>query len=613
MLVRIVSALLLVSAIACGDAVPPAPPADPSTTRTLAQGTLVGFADENAHVWRGIPFAAPPVGALRWRAPRPPEPWTDTLQALEFGAACMQFGGPMSGPGSVEGEPAGSEDCLTLNVFAPAMAPGAVPTGEARLPVMVWIHGGGNTVGSAHAYNGSTLAAERQVLVVTVQYRMGAFGWFTHPALRDDEGASADDRSGNFGTLDLIRGLAWVEENIGAFGGDPERVTIFGESAGGTNVFSLLLSPRAAGLFSGAIVESGGLGLDTVASGHNFVDDPEPGDPQSASEVAAALIVADGGASDREAAKRALATMPDPELAAYLRGIPAGRLLGQYAGERLGGMYELPKLFRDGHVLPAGEPIEELERAASERPLPVMLGTNRDENKLFLAFGSSHVARIRGLPVRMKDQLAYDLESEYASTSWKATGVDEPARAIARAGGSAYAYRFDWDEQPKLLWLDIATLIGAAHALEIPFVFGRLDLGRANRVMFDADRKPAAETLSQQMTSYWTQFASTGDPGSGRNADLPPWTPWSSAGPDAPKYLLLETEEDGGLRMSADDVTMEGLLGQLATDTRFENDAQRCEQYRNFVIWSGQLSEDEYPQVGGGVCAPYPLADHPWD
>ena len=217
---------------ACGSDPEPPPTSDPTSSRSLAQGEIVGFAspDHAAQVWRGIPFAKPPQGSLRWRAPQVPDPWDGRRLALESGAICPQFDLQQGG------EIAGSEDCLYLDVYAPRFGPESVPRGAARLPVMVWIHGGGNSIGDARIYDGSRLAAEHGVVVVAIQYRLGVLGWFANPSLRA-LAATPADASGNYGTLDIIRALAWVQENASVFGGDPDNVTVFGESAGGQNVF----------------------------------------------------------------------------------------------------------------------------------------------------------------------------------------------------------------------------------------------------------------------------------------------------------------------------------------------------------------------------------------
>jgi para-nitrobenzyl esterase len=607
--VRSSSRLLgLIFLFACGSGSDPLTgPPDPASLRTLREGPVVGFAHpRGGHAWLGIPFAKPPVAELRWRAPRPPAPWRDTRQALAFGPSCSQLAGPAaSADGARDGEPAGSEDCLYLNVFAPRFRPDDVPRGAARLPVMMWIHGGGNTIGDARLYDGSTLATTRDVIVVTVHYRLGVFGWFSHPALRG-EGTSPDDASGNYATLDLVRALHWLRDNAAAFGGDPGRVTIFGESAGGVNVFSLLLSPRAAGLFQRAIVQSGGLSLATLAEAEHLADEPEAGHERSSREILLELLQREGRADGRAEAKRALAAMSDVEIAAYLRGRDAATLLGLFDGDRLGGMYDVPLLFPDGHVLPREEPLAAFAAGAYNR-VPTILGTNRDESKLFMAFGSPHVSRIFGLPLRINDPRRYDLEAEYGSRLWKAVGVDEPAEAMRRAqGATVFGYRFDWDGERKILWLDLGRLLGAAHGMEVPFVFGELSFF-GMRGPFDEAQHERDLALSRAMTSYWTQFALAGDPGRGRQGELPRWEPWSrDAGH---KYVLLDTDDGGGIRMASEPVTRAEVIDGVASDPRFASDGERCAVWASFVQWTDEMTPEDYARAGDGICAAHPLDD----
>ncbi|WP_200821344.1 carboxylesterase family protein [Oceanicoccus sp. KOV_DT_Chl] len=221
--------------------------ADKSSTRKSGSGTFVGFADiHDTHAWLGIPFAEAPVSDLRWRAPLPVSPSDKPLQALAYQPPCVQYWNPLTGVAGEEGEVVGSEDCLHLNVWAPAFEQEAVPKGDQRLPVMVWIHGGGNTIGTANTYQGHHLASDQKIIFVALNYRLGVLGWFGHEAIRNTS-ASPEDASGNYGVLDMIAGLQWVKDNISAFGGDPNNVTIFGESAGGRNVYALLGSPLAGG------------------------------------------------------------------------------------------------------------------------------------------------------------------------------------------------------------------------------------------------------------------------------------------------------------------------------------------------------------------------------
>jgi para-nitrobenzyl esterase len=293
--------------------------ADLATMRALTDGgAVLGFVGRyGSHAWLGIPYAKAPIGDRRWRAPEPPGPVAEKLEALAFSAICPQIASPFGGvydvaPGTVTG----NEDCLYLNVYAPAMT--GSDARAANLPVMFWIHGGGNSVGHASFYDGGRLAQEQNVVVVTINYRLGPFGWLRHAALRP-EGASAADASGNYGTLDMIRALHWVRDNIAGFGGDPGNVTIFGESAGGRDGVSLRLSPPAARLFQRAIAQSGGVWRPKPSAGENSVDDPEPGVNGNSADLVASLLVKDARAHDRAAAKAEAAKMGGDELAKYMR------------------------------------------------------------------------------------------------------------------------------------------------------------------------------------------------------------------------------------------------------------------------------------------------------
>lgn len=578
---------------------PPAPAAADSL-RTLQSGAVVGREGRyGGHAWLGIPFARPPVGELRWRAPEPAAPWTGTREALRFGSPCVQLGSGFGGArGSKEGEPAGSEDCLYLNVYAPRFAPSEVPQGSARLPVMLWIHGGGNSIGEAAFYDGSRLASEQRVLVVTANYRLGPFGWFRHEAVAG-AGASEDDRSGNFGTLDLVAALRFVRENAGAFGGDPGNVTVFGESAGGANVVSLLVSPRAAGLFQRAIVQSGGTQTYDVTEAGAAAD--AGGHRWSSSEAVAAMLVAAKLAPDRAAAHAKAGAMAPAELAAWLRERPPYDVLTAY-GESFGGMLSMPRLIRDGAVLPV-EPAQEVLAAGRSAPVPVVLGTNRDEVKLFMAFDPQHVRRLWFLRY-VRDRARYERTAAYGSRAWKAAGADEPAAALAASGRApAFVYRFDWDELPKILGMDLSTLIGAAHGLEIPFVFGHFDLGRLGSRMFAGETEASRQALSAQVRSYWVEFAHSGDPGRGRSGDLPAWPDFG--GPGGGRFLVLDTPAGGGLRVETRTENSPALAREILADTGFASAAERCAALGEVARRSSTFGPEHYAATP--ACSDFPL------
>jgi len=366
--------------------------ANQATLRTTELGKVVGFIDKNqSHTWMGIPYAQPPEGDLRWRSPLPPTPWQGTLEALQAGDFCKQLGSQMeSRPPKEWGKPIGSEDCLSLNIFAPAFAADSIPGGEAQLPVMVYVHGGGNMVGYAnqYKYSGRHLARTHNVIVVSFNYRLGPFGWFSHPVLNKD--GSAEDRSGNYGNLDTIRALQWVQNNIAAFGGNPNKVTVFGESAGGMNTYVLLASPLAKDLFQQAIIQSGISSATTAQSrAQNYRTHSEQGSPNSSREVVNRFLIADGLASDASSATQYQDSMGEQELADYLRGKSADEVLAIYPSDGPLGLADVPALFADGTVIPARPLMEVYSNISDYNAVPVIIGSNRDEFKMLAMMDST--------------------------------------------------------------------------------------------------------------------------------------------------------------------------------------------------------------------------------
>lgn len=559
---------------------PPAAPidAEAATRRSLPAGDVIGVTTaRGAHVWRGLPFALPPVGALRWMGPRPAAAWQGLRQALDNGQLCTQPASRFTGNHDPRKSGLiGGEDCLYLNVFAPPFAPSEVPRGGARRPVMVWIHGGGNVIGEGGSYDGSVLAERYGMLVVTVNYRLGPLGWMRHQALR--AGAEDEfDASGNFGTLDLIEALRWVRTNIGGFGGDPSNVTIFGESAGGRNVISLLLSTPAAGLFQRAISQSGGTRSSTPREAENWRDAAQPGKRWSSAELVAALVQADELASAPAEARIHVEGLSDDELAAYLRAKSADEIWAPLLADGRGvrKLYsELPMLFREGSVLPSRPFHEAFARGAHHR-VPVVLGTNRDESKMFMSTDPRYVRRGLGVRPRVRDWEVYDRDARFGSELWKADGADEIARALhLHQPGQVFVYRFDWDEEPTRLGIDLGRLLGAGHAVEIPFVFGTFE-PRFLRMIGSEENEPGRLALSDAMMSYWTRFAAAGDPGRGRDGALPAWTAWNESDTESPRAMIFDTQAGGGIRMSAETVSFEGLAAEVGRDPSL-SDEERC-------------------------------------
>jgi len=474
-------------------------------------GALRGRADESdTWSWKGIPYAAPPVGDLRWRAPREPAPWTGVRDASRFASRAVQF--RVVGCGTT-----GSEDCLYLNVWRPRGT-------ETGLPVYVWIHGGGNSIGAADMvpdYFGHRVASASRVVFVSVNYRLGPFGWLALPALR--EGVSAEEDSGNFGTLDLVRALAWIRDNVEAFGGDPRTVMISGESAGGMNVLSLIASPLARGLFQRALVQSG------VAK-TTPMDQAEA----RAEEMLAQLLVRDRRARDAVDAAGVAAAMSDAEIRAYLRGTSAGRILARFE-DRMFGMSDSPTLFRDGTVLPA-DGYRALETGAYGSRVPLVIGSNADEIKMFRAFDRS-IDWASGV---------YHASSRYASDLWKAASVDAVARRLLSHADQppVYAYYFRWgalrDDGTSVLPKSWGRRLGSFHSLEIPFFLGTDTVnGVMQWFLYTRRNEPGRLALSAAMMAAIAHFIRTGDP---NGPGAPAWAAWSNE-PGGPRSLVLDADE----------------------------------------------------------------------
>ncbi len=566
-----------------------APTADERTSRNLGSGEVVGFVREGVATWLGIPFAAAPVGDMRWRAPAPVKPWEGRREALSFGAPCPQLG--------AQGNTTGDEDCLSLNVWSPAVD----NFDRKKRPVMFWIHGGGNSVGDASTpiYHGDNLSRDHDLVIVSTQYRLGPLGWFRHPALVEAT-STKEDQSGNYGTLDLIQALRWVNENIEAFGGDPDNVTIFGESAGAFDVLSLMASPLATGLFHKAISQSGGLNLSTIAEAENYLDDDNPGHRLSSREAVNNMLIQQGLAADREAAQLVQEEMEFPALAEALRDLTPAELLGLYRGA-FAGMLGNPDIFADGYVLPAGmSAVEIFSDTSLYNPVPVILGTNRDETKLFTAFASGHVDRTFGVPTGFKDLRAYNRDNGYSSDGWKIRAVDELATALMQAQGEhVYAYRFDVDDWRDFGVVDLKNLLGAAHALEIPFVFNKFI--KPMRVIFPSSMQAQFDMVADHMGSYWAQFAYTGSPGVGREGDKPNWLAWNVDRPQMPRLMVFDTTVDQGIRMESDRITTADLKRRFFADTTFASQSEYCEAYRR-VFTGSQFEATEYSALGTGGC-----------
>ncbi len=580
----------------------------PITERITESGKVVGFIENNnSHAWLGIPYAKAPVGELRWRTPRPAGKWEGLLEAVEVSPICPQFGGPMSNVSMLDyNEPTGDEDCLFLNIWAPAFKPDAIPGGKERLPVMLWIHGGGNSVGQGGTYNGRVLAEKYKVIVVTFNYRLGPLGWFAHPALRG-KGTTPEDRSGNYCILDIVRALTWVRDNIANFGGDRGNVTVFGESAGGMNTMMMLLCPMAKGLFHKAICQSGLTYTTIMSKGENYIDAADPGHKFSSREVINKLLIADDIVQDRKAAKAHQKKMSSKEISDYLYSKSPEEIINTYK-PGAAGMIVMPKQFRDGAVLPEGHPTDIFKNKNRYNAVPIILGTNRDENKLFMSMDPDYAGLLG-----VKDQQYYDMVARFLSEGWKSNGADEIAIIMRKTQGSnVYVYRFDWDEEPSYPGIDMSKLIGAAHALEIPFVFNDFEaLLFGFGFFFSDDDYPVRKTLADRMSSYWAEFAYNSSPGKGRDGSEIEWKAWNNS-VDGKKYIIFDTPQDRGIRMSTDAVRLADLKKRIVAETGFKTQKDHCKVY----VWTFGKQKDwddnEYKNLGKEGCGEYPKESLEW-
>jgi len=457
-------------------------------------GLVEGAAENGLTVYKGIPFAAPPVGDLRWKAPAPAANWEGVRKTVAFGPSCPQDQSmsPAMGFPIVQT----SEDCLYLNVWTPAKSPGE------KLPVLVWIYGGGFALGSTAmpTYDGANLA-RRGAVVVSVAYRVGPFGFMAHPELSAESGHG----SGNFGLLDQIAGLKWVRDNIAAFGGDPNRVTIFGESAGGISVSMLAASPVAKGLFHRAISESGGSFGPPQTGGIGGVNVP----PLKAAEAQGKSFLAGLGANSLAEGRKLSA-----------------EALVKAQGPGLGGFW--PVL--DGYVLPDDQ--YKLYRAGKYNDVPVLIGTNADEGSLFVPSikAADYVAGVKTGYGAYADKIlaAYPGNTDEqalrsARDLFRDTGFAWHTWAWARLQtktGKSKAYLYYFRQRPPYPPLPQFKDWGASHGVEIQYVFGNL----APPMQW----RPEDRDVSDMMGAYWVNFAATGDP---NGAGLPAWPHYAESSP----------------------------------------------------------------------------------
>jgi para-nitrobenzyl esterase len=522
----------------------------PATQRATSVGTVLGVdqsASEGIYSWKGVPYAQPPVGALRWKAPADPQAWTSVRRTTEFGNACVQTG-RLYGPGlnnrydatigTALGKTVGSEDCLYLNIWQPSK-PSSTPR-----PVIVWVYGGSNITGYTGdpVYDGAMLAKTADAVVVSVNYRLGIFGFLNLAPLKT--GNAADD-SGNFALLDILKALEFVQRNIASFGGDPRQVTLMGESAGAVNIYALLTSPtvaaRSTPLFHRLIALSGGISTAaTMPAGSIAVIQPYALWAERGNALLAESLVSDGSATDEAAAKALMATRSPQQLADYLRGKTADELLATVRTRLAPRGMAASNVMPDG-VIVASDPIAAI-KAGRYVKVPVLAGNTRDEGKLFPTFFALRPS-LGGVSGRLLDDAAvfalahryqpdrpptttveqwippqylpveapktgFNARSEELSRIWFMALRDDVLNALKSQQAGVWYYRFDWDELPA----PFNDIYGAAHAFDLPFVFGNFGPSLYANISFTKANEPGRLALSDAMMRSVGRFARQGDP-----------------------------------------------------------------------------------------------------
>lgn len=524
--------------------------------RQTAEGVVIGEINKenNTKSWKGVPYAKPPVGELRWKETQAPDKRTTPLKTTAFSNVCPQYIDHDRNP-NTPWVIQGNEDCLYLNIWRP-------DTEEKNLPVFFWIHGGGNSIQWPLLSNtdGSVLAGKKNMVVVTVNYRLGPMGFFNHPALKSGSPEDKKSDSGNFALLDIIQALNWVQANIGYFGGNAENVTIVGESAGAFNIISLMASPLAEGLFHRAVSQSGGVRVSTLEKGAIHAE-----------EILARLLVKSGNVPDEKAASAIINQMSLPEIASYLKSKSAEEFLETYPEGPAVGMIRIPNNFLDGTVLPLD--LYKAFKAGQYNKVPVILGTNKEEAKLFLRLDKTFAPWTRDGSLfndPAKGEL-YTLAAKYQSDGWKVMGVDNIARILRTNADQppVFAYQFLWGAgglKDSVIRAPFGLLLGACHAMEIDFVFGteRTSLGA---YAFIPKNRAGRVALSEAMMDYWAQFARAGNPNR-EGSGLTLWQPWSNA-KGAPKTILLDADmENIKIEMSNKELTNADIEKALRAEPR---------------------------------------------
>ena len=481
----------------------------------------------------------------------------------------------------------GSEDCLYLDIKRPEKISNDL------LPVMFWIHGGGNTSGLKDLYDFSSMVKKHDVIVVTINYRLGPFGWFTHPSIQDLQ--QGLDKTSNFGTLDIISALEWVKLNISLFGGDPNNITIFGESAGGHNVLSLLVTKQAKGLFHKAISQSAY--TTSFSKNEAFKQINKSSTSEHTSWNIVNKIIKD----------KSLGIIQEDnhtEIRELLINMSAKDFFRYYT-ERTPNE-NLVILTEDGIVIPEIGLTEALSKKEYVNHVPTIAGSNRDEVKLWLASAKyfvdlnySFLGSVFGVPkVILNDKDAFNIFNSYRSRAWKIRGVDGPLRSLYISGNEdLYAYRYDWDDHRRFIIANFRELIGAAHATEIPLLTGNNKLvGDYGFLIYP--NGPSKRFTSKNMMKFWTNFAKNGKPGVSSNGVE--WIKYNGQKNELSNYIILDNRKN--LKMHKDDFSFTSLVKDLYHEDALTN-IEKCVVLFQMLTYVGDDIYDLYVDDYPGKCS----------
>ncbi len=554
-----------------------------------SSGITKGYIKKGVITWNDIPYAKPPIDDLRWKAPRRIDNNSNFILPKD-GNFCLQRTSILGGSSQFSDDSiSGTEDCLYLDIYAPRKK------SKKLLPVMFWIHGGGNTSGLKDLYDFSKLVKKHNVIVVSINYRLGPLGWFTHPAIQNMQDGM--DKTSNFGTLDIISALEWVNDNISSFGGNSNNITIFGESAGGHNVLSLLISRRAEGLFHKAISMSGYTESISLKDAYKQYSQT-PTSNYSSSEVVKRIINNHSDQSNHS-------EYSDQEIRDLLLSL-SGKEFYQYYANRES-YEELPLLTNDGIVIPIIGLKDALSKEEHVNNVPTIAGSTRDEVKIWLAFSEYFVTLddsvtsfLFDLPrVILKDEDAYEAFNYYRSNAWKIRGVIEPLNSLAKAGNSQlYSYRFDWDDHRKFILADFKKLFGAGHALEIPLLTGSTKLvggPPVSNLMYP--KGISYFYTSRNMMKFWSNFAKYGEPGYSSNNVK--WEPYNYDKNNFSSYFVLDKKKNLG--MFRDNITFKRLSDELYIDKRL-TEIEKCVVLYQMFTYAGDDIYDDNIESYNGNC-----------